>query len=719
MNQSMYLIVLQVIIAITIASCGGSKRNDSTVSSKIVADATAPIDIPQSVSFEERKLWVKTLFLMSYEHPQRRELRDLIAKSVVEEFNNTNEKKPNAKLALFEEALRLHEPSDFSSSMVSMEIVPLAAWVAEYGSARGEEAVVLAALKYLTMAKNDSREYEERYLELLEWSSSVRTTIVDKIQRISSLIDLFTRMMELVPDTNVAHRLAELHLQRFSIIQSVFQEGMQGDYELSDPRQILLHGRSVQNMPTNIIHIFFLTGDIEPARKYLQEPAEKGNISTGYLELIDRISRKEELSDAYLALAGNLVYFDQRAALRAYILAQKADPSNYRISMNIGLLFDEMDCSECATDFYIATVELHPSEDVITKVISLINKSLERMHFAENVEGAKRVIARAEKLVDNALEEYPEEETELRIAAASLLYTMGEIGFDDGRVEDAERLFAKSCKVVSNVPALIKLHDVYFLLNRFESAMSVLEKAEKIDLEGTEGAEYLKAMIFVKKGDVLSAMDQKPAATASYKRALEVLESGDELMESSPSAAVQKGFILHHLGEMDASQAAFRLAIRLNPDRSETYGTLLSFLVVENRLSDAVEIYRLAYNQDRIKSMWKIYYSLWVEGLSIRLGKGSSALAKGYLESVNGDSWQDRLAGYFVGKISLEELKTHAQNLGHRVESDYYGAIIALSQGKKEEAQKMLNAVIESNLLGFFEYKMAKTLLIELSAELK
>jgi lipoprotein NlpI len=133
--------------------------------------------------------------------------------------------------------------------------------------------------------------------------------------------------------------------------------------------------------------------------------------------------------------------------------------------------------------------------------------------------------------------------------------------------------------------------------------------------------------------------------------------------------------------------------------------------VVNNRLDDAVEFYRLSYTQDRIAEMWKIYYSLWIEGLSRRKGKGSVDLAKGYLESSNGESWQDSLAKYFCGKITLDQLRKLAKNNGQNVEVDYYGAVLAIADGKNAEAKQMLAKVIDSNLLGFFEYRMARALL--------
>jgi pentatricopeptide repeat protein len=711
MNQRKHFIIILVLSGMAASACGGAKKTSTAQGAAKTSLDMEPVSMPKEVSSANRRVLEKTLYLMPAEHPQRRELRDRIAKSVADEFDKTDEKKSDVRLGLFEEGLHLHEPQDFSPGKVSEELIPMATWASKTYAERGEEAVVLAALKYLSLARPSERKYEEQYLELLDWSTKVRDTIVEKIQRIGSLIDLFTEMMELVPDLNVAHRTAALHLERYKLIQSLFQGGIESDPSLGDPSQILLQGRAAQNMPLNIIHLFFLAGDPSLARVYLEELTANGELSPAYLEMLDRIYMGEKAADAYFSLAGSLMYFDPRAALRAFILARRQDPKNHRYAMNIGLLFDELDCSLCAVEFYLETQTLDPSEETTTKVLSLTDRSLQRLHFQEDVEGAKKIIERADRLVETATKAFPDEDTELTSAAAGLLYTMGEVDFDDGRVDDAIRHFTKSDQVHPNVPALIKLSEVNFLLNRFEPAAAALKSAKEVDIDGNEGADYLKALILEKEGDILVVQKRQTEAEAAYKSSLVILDAGGEMMDGSPSAALQRGFILHQLKDLKGSEEAFLLAIRLDPDRAETYGTLISFLVVEGRLEDAVEIYRLAYNQDRIKDMWKIYYSLWVEGLSRRMGKGSVSLAGGYLQAASGDTWQDHLARFFTKKISLGELRKAAANRGQLVEADFYGAIIALCDGKKDEARNLLKSVIASDLLGFFEYRMARALL--------
>ncbi len=709
MRRCKYFIVIALSWVLT--ACGGAPPHPSNADADPDTSQTEQIRIPESIPTLERKIWEMNLYLLPVEHPQRTVLRDRLAESLLSEFRGTEADKTEQRRALFEEALHLHDAKDFQTGHLAPAVTEMALWAVEVFEQRGNESIVLAALRFLMLADPQNAAYKEQYLALAEWSRSVRQTIVGRANQLASLMDVYRGMISLVPDREVVEELAALHIEHYEIIKTAFTNGMESGLSMVDPREILIHGRAIQDMPIRVIHIFFLTGNPLGARPYLEGLVADGNLHLGYIEVLDRIANGEDLADSYFSLAKSMMPLDPRAALKAYILARAEDPTNYFFSLNIGLLFDELECHECAVNFYIESATVSPTEEVYTKVLELVTNSLGKIHYSEQSSAARRVIDQADQLIATALAQHADKASELRMIASSLLYMMGEVEFDDGRVESARTHFLKSHQVNPNVPALIKLQEVHYLLNDFEPAMKIIEKAQSVELDGLEISDYLRAVILEKHADLLMALHREKAAEPLYKEALVKLESGGELMGNSPAVAVRRGVILHRLSDQEASQEAFRLAIRLDPDRSETYGTIISFLVVNNRLDDAIEFYRLAYNQDRIKAMWKIYYSLWVEGLSRRTGKGSIDLAKGYLESSNGESWQDHLAKFFCGKISLDELRKAAKNNGQQVEVDYYGAIIAMADGNKGTAKEMLGKVIDSKLLGFFEYRMAREIL--------
>jgi lipoprotein NlpI len=110
--------------------------------------------------------------------------------------------------------------------------------------------------------------------------------------------------------------------------------------------------------------------------------------------------------------------------------------------------------------------------------------------------------------------------------------------------------------------------------------------------------------------------------------------------------------------------------------------------------------------------MWKIYFALWVEGMARRQGT-SIELARNYLAHADGDTWQDDLARYFSGRIDGAELERRAQNNGQKVEADFYAGLKLFGDGKRDLADPLLRKVIDSKLMGFFEYPMARVLLAE------
>ena len=67
--------------------------------------------------------------------------------------------------------------------------------------------------------------------------------------------------------------------------------------------------------------------------------------------------------------------------------------------------------------------------------------------------------------------------------------------------------------------------------------------------------------------------------------------------------------------------------------------------------------------------------------------------------------------GGYTTLLQVHVGRKRATNLGQRVEVDYYAALKLLADEKKADAKPMLEQVIESDLMGFFEYRMARELL--------
>lgn len=710
-----------------LAGCGASKPRAAAPKAERASATVAPIELPKSIDESTRFDWERTLYLLPSGHPDRRALRDLIVDSLARSFEASPEKDVEGRLALYEEALKLHDPTDFEAGNVAAHAVPMARWAVRTFEPRGDEALVLASLSFLRTADPADTAARERYLALAEWSESVRKSIEDPVERLGSLVEISLRLVSLVPDKAVVEHLAELYLARQRAIVDRFRQveaaGAGGDMS---PYEALMQAGSLRSMPGDLIYIFNQIGNPAGARPYMEQLLGDGGARQDFVDLLDDIARGRDEAENYFTIADLVGAREPLAGLRLCVRARNLDRANPRYPLCVARFFEEMKHPEGAIDFYAEAADLEAEglsaaakgdagagadEDNLAQILDLYRRAMFGVHMAEKTRDALRAVDTADRLARRALALDPGPESDLRMVVAALVYSCGEVEFDDGRVEAAKEHLRRSSGILANVPALAKLSEVYYLAGAYEDAAKTIEEAVGVMRSGAGPTPFWRAVLKEKLADCRAALGDKDKARELYKDALAEWAGADLSAEEAPEAAVRRGIVLDRLDDRAASQEAFRQAIRMDPDRRTTYAEILSFLAAGNRLDDAKEFYGLAYNQDRIEGMWKIYYSLWVEGLSRRLGRGSVDQAVGYLTSSNGSTWQDKLAGLFTGRVTLADLRAAAANKGQAVEAEYYGAILSLAGGRADEARAMLDKVVASELMGFFEYRMAKAIL--------
>ncbi len=706
---------LSIIVALTwfASGCATAPTSKPQTTAAATAKSFNRVDVPAKIAEQSQNHWIKVLYLLPLNHPDRAMLRDRLVHSMADRFGQLRTDDLSSRKGIAEEVFALHSARDFQRGQVAVDAKSIAHWLVETYEKRGDEAMVLAGLRLLMLIEPREAVHQERYRTLTEWSESVRQTISDRQEQLTSLIRLYQKIIRLIPEPETVDRLAELYVERYRLILDRFQsnDALSSALRNLAPFEAYRQGQILQTFPINIIHIFFVLGKPAAARLHLEELVSVGAVPVEYIELLDRLDHDQDRADSFYTLARHLAPIDTRAGLRACILARASDPQDPRFPLCVGSLLERLDCSECALEFYAETAEIAPDEEMYTEVLTRFKGALTRVHLAEKIAEASRGITLGDKLVAKALELRPDEDSKLPEAIAELLYQMGEVEFDDGNIPNAIAHLTQTYDVLANVPTLLKLAEVYYLKNDFRQAITVLDRASEMKGLSRDTSGFWRAFVLERTADSLSSLGKNAEAEDEYRQALSQWESAKVTAEQAATVAIRRGVIFDRLGDAKASKASFEIAVRLNPDRQATYAELLSYLVTRGHLDLAIQFYRLAYNQDRIEAMWKIYYSLWIEGLSLRMGKGSFEMARNYLMHSDDDTWQGQIARYFSGKITLDELKAAASNVGQQVEADYYGALLALSEGRKKEARAMLERVVASNLLGFFEYRMARSIL--------
>lgn len=188
---------------------------------------------------------------------------------------------------------------------------------------------------------------------------------------------------------------------------------------------------------------------------------------------------------------------------------------------------------------------------------------------------------------------------------------------------------------------------------------------------------------------------------------------------ATAEALVELGKLYYLLGKRDEGIEKFLEAIALADGRDQSYIDPLAFLVQRGEVEPAVDIYRVLISRpgQTVSEYVKVYASLWILDLTRRSARPPEASAMAYLEALASRDthlrpmraavWYVELARYATGRISYEELLPRATSAGRKAELFFYQAMRLLHEGRRDEARALWQAVLQTNMLSFFEYEMA------------
>jgi tetratricopeptide (TPR) repeat protein len=390
-------------------------------------------------------------------------------------------------------------------------------------------------------------------------------------------------------------------------------------------------------------------------------------------------------------------------------------PEDARFSVCLAELYRYLGDTEGALQYYEATLEADPSPENFEQVLHFMVLQLEERLNEEDSEGARDTYERTERVLQSFLEHHPNAQPPIREDQLTYLIGMGE--FNVGNIDQAVERFEASVANRPNRLALIQLGVI--AERRGEGEQAIRRYRAALDLnDGQEGEDPLsRAVVLTHLADAYTLAGNTDRARTMYNEALEMLRVAATTLppESDPAIMMERGFILYKLGRTDEGAEELQRALSIAPQRRATYGQLLSFYVGRGMVDRSLEVFRLAFNHSELERSWKIYYSMWIVGLQRRLSLEPDAVALRYLESVEGQEWIDRLGRYFVGTLSYQELLDSTESQGQRAEVYYYEAVLELGRGNRDHAAHLLGQVIETNMLGYFEYEFARRLQEELS----
>ncbi len=171
---------------------------------------------------------------------------------------------------------------------------------------------------------------------------------------------------------------------------------------------------------------------------------------------------------------------------------------------------------------------------------------------------------------------------------------------------------------------------------------------------------------------------------------------------------VDLGKLRWRLGERDEALDTFARAVDADGDQATTPARVLSFLIIRDEPTAALDIYHRAVGSREIADDFKVYMSLWV-AIDARLrGHPVDPVAAKFLDDRSGPLWHDDLARLASDRVDSGSIADNADTRGRRAELLYYRAMLEAMPADPDTARELLRRVLASDMVLYFEYDMAR-----------
>jgi tetratricopeptide (TPR) repeat protein len=325
-----------------------------------------------------------------------------------------------------------------------------------------------------------------------------------------------------------------------------------------------------------------------------------------------------------------------------------------------------------------------------------------------NVSELEKQLAKVETFYADAQKRFPDKP--LTPSMAGALFEVGRGYYNVGRLPEAVKYLERSISMEASSPALEQLGQIRLKKGQGREAAALFEKAISVPKESRVEELYWRAKLRRELADAFESLDDAHGAEAARKAALadwDVFLGFPVDGKFVAEAWTEKAKLLYTLGEREDAIAACEKAIDAVPDLGNTYADVIAFLVPRGELEEALDAYHRALGRSEVIDYLKVYCSLWILDLAKRAGQPEDPLATAYLQSTDGAKWYDDLARWATARQSEDKLLARADSPARKAESSFYRAMRAWSDGKKDDAKRLWQEVLSTDMMAFFEYDMA------------
>lgn len=659
--------------------------------------------IPRAEFPEESRRYMR----MADSDPDRLELRDrLIATILAEAQSLADVGDYEGVVEQMERLAVVLEPSDYASGVLPPGLEPIALFLADRGGRIGDEGRVLAA--YFMLARlTDDPQYQQDYDEVALWGRDARSAVDDPLLRYGQLVEAWTHHADMTPAPEVLDTLASLYVARRDAIASQSVES-QGRYGAVTTRYWRI-------APLDVAAVYLVHGDLDSAITQVEAMGPGGELQVRLLDLLrqargpgqEGADATYELVEAFSVARPDVASGMCRASLKRF-------PQDYRFRRCMARVAADDSRFADATAWYVSAIELAPDMvELYDEALNQLDEFIESRLMDPHPERSNALARGAEQILADRLAKWPDSPPP--IAPDQLELLIGLLEMNAGRVDEAERRFRTSLERGENPNALLQLGRLLERTGRPAEATPYYEQALTLVPDNTMQDSLHRAELLEHLGDVALAEGRTDAAKVNYEQALNAWSEAVGLVEGPTAALVQirRGVLLDHLDRHDEAVVSFQNAMSVAPQWREVYATILSHMVVsEPDFTFANDVWRRAQLQLNLPPEWKVYFTLWLQFIAARADEPPSPEHTDLLRRLGKPTnWWGKLARFGAQDMSYDDLLTVASSLGEETEALFYEGTRLYVDGDRAKANAQFQRVLDTNMVSFYEFEMARKLL--------
>jgi tetratricopeptide (TPR) repeat protein len=622
----------------------------------------------------------------------------------------------DAAFDAFDTGLELWTPEELAGHPQDVDqIAGLADAVYKTFSASGNDMQALTALAALQVARPDrAKQIDETFGEIKRYDDDLDVAETGAGAEDTHIVEALETVVDHFPSPWVGDTLVKLVLERQgAIVADIKVSGHQSNIiaHQKDP------GAALPRF--NLIRIFArlhrLADAQAPVSALAGQFGDDGQIEAALQETLAQGAG----ADRWIGLASVFEKTDPLAALGICEEATRRMPKDVDPAICAAQLAGGLRRNGVALRWAERARVLAPDNlDALDIWIRLHVIQMEDLLSGERVDAARKEMAGLEGAIQQAA---AKSKTRLDVGQAEADVVMGEGLYRLGEVSDAVTYFRRAQKAGANPSAVEQLAtiedkqgDHLAAARDFERAIA-MPRGEDGPREiriAQAGLRRLAGEAYVAAGQHGQAKKLFQAAIEDWKELLEVTKPHEGSNPDIALGLVEMAHLQSDVGDDGQAVQFFDAAIEADPT-SERLADFVAYMWSHGNYDEALDACHRAVGRGEVSDYFKVYTSLWMWNAARIKGLEPDRIVAEYLGKAAHQSnrWYYDLARYATGQIGFDELLTKADTRGRRAEAFFYGAMSKYAAHDDAGGRRMLEDVLGTQMLGFFEYDMAEQFL--------